>query len=78
MAKRSSNLKQKVHNLCENIQPIKTLTENSTASFEYHDKAKWSSKFSWNKGKICGWEVGTVQKFFGIYEIEDYTKVQAS
>ena len=54
------------------------MTENSTASCDYHDKMKQLSKFSWNKGKICGWEVGTVQKFFGIYEIEDYTKVQAS
>ena len=39
------------------------LTEKSTASCDYHDETKQLSKFSWNKGKICGWEVGTGQKF---------------
>ena len=44
MAKRSSNLKEKVHSLCENIYAITNLTEKSTAIYVYCDKTNGTSQ----------------------------------
>ena len=38
MAKRSSNLKEKVHSLSENILSDYNLTQKSTASFDHDDE----------------------------------------
>ena len=48
MAKRSSNLKEKVHSLCENIYAIKNLTVKSIASFDYCDRSNEISQY-WTK-----------------------------
>ena len=43
MSKRSSNLKEKVHSLNENIQLTINVTEKSIVSCDHHDKTKQPS-----------------------------------
>ena len=68
MAKRSSNLKEKVLSLCGNIWVIINLTENSTASFDYCDESCRKTSMSTKVRFFCGGEVGTSQKFVTFWD----------
>ena len=71
MAKRSSNLKEKVHSLCENIYAITNLTEKSTASCAYCDKTNKSSRC---RTKVSFFVVGKSERVKNLWQYE--TKFQ--